>query len=140
MATVRNAATQLFTNGSRLLRPSTSRFVTPSLSLFYRTYASEGDGHKAASEPRIKKFHIYRWDPEKPTEKPRLQTYEVDLSTTGPMVLDALNKIKNEIDATLTYRRSCREGICGRFVQLMPLNPAAPLEMIISFGRSSHVL
>ncbi|XP_051518048.1 succinate dehydrogenase [ubiquinone] iron-sulfur subunit, mitochondrial isoform X3 [Myxocyprinus asiaticus] len=66
-----------------------------------------------APEPRIKKFQIYRWDPDTPGDKPRMQTYEIDLNTCGPMVLDALIKIKNEIDPTLTFRRSCREGICG---------------------------
>lgn len=60
----------------------------------------------------VKTFKIYRWDPETP-DKPRLDTYEIDMSTCGPMVLDALIKIKNEIDTTLTFRRSCREGICG---------------------------
>src|SRR5690606_1121718 len=60
----------------------------------------------------IRVFRIYRWDPET-GENPRLDTYEVDLATCGPMVLDALIKIKNEIDATLTFRRSCREGVCG---------------------------
>lgn len=49
-------------------------------------------------------------DPEKPGDKPRMQEYEVDMNTCGPMVLDALIKIKNEIDPTLTFRRSCREG------------------------------
>ncbi|KAL1433043.1 hypothetical protein MTO96_002020 [Rhipicephalus appendiculatus] len=61
----------------------------------------------------VKKFEVYRWDPEKKGDKPRLQTFEVDLNKCGPMVLDALIKIKNEIDPTLTFRRSCREGICG---------------------------
>jgi len=37
----------------------------------------------------------------------------LDMDKCGPMVLDALIKIKNEIDPTLTFRRSCREGICG---------------------------
>ena len=60
----------------------------------------------------IKKLKIYRWDPEK-NENPRLDTYEIDKSNCGPMVLDALIKIKNEIDTTLTFRRSCREGVCG---------------------------
>ena len=46
-------------------------------------------------------------------ENPRIDTYEIDLDDCGPMVLDALIKIKNEIDSTLTFRRSCREGICG---------------------------
>uniref|UniRef100_A0A803Y6U9 Succinate dehydrogenase [ubiquinone] iron-sulfur subunit, mitochondrial n=1 Tax=Meleagris gallopavo TaxID=9103 RepID=A0A803Y6U9_MELGA len=67
----------------------------------------------AAATSRIKKFSIYRWDPDKPGDKPRMQTYEVDLNKCGPMVLDALIKIKNELDSTLTFRRSCREGICG---------------------------
>ncbi|XP_075237862.1 succinate dehydrogenase [ubiquinone] iron-sulfur subunit, mitochondrial-like [Lycorma delicatula] len=66
-----------------------------------------------AKKPRLKKFAIYRWNPDVPNEKPRLQTYEVDLNKCGPMVLDALIKIKNEVDPTLTFRRSCREGICG---------------------------
>lgn len=52
-------------------------------------------------------------NPDKPAEKPHLQTYSIDLSKCGPMVLDALLKIKNELDPTLTFRRSCREGICG---------------------------
>lgn len=61
---------------------------------------------------RTKRFKIYRWDPDS-GENPRTDTYEVDLDNCGPMVLDAIIKIKNEIDATLTFRRSCREGICG---------------------------
>ncbi len=60
----------------------------------------------------IKKINIYRWDPEN-NKNPRLDTYEVDMENCGPMVLDVLIKIKNEIDSTLTFRRSCREGICG---------------------------
>lgn len=61
---------------------------------------------------RIKKFKIYRWSPDDDAN-PRTDTYEVDLDKCGPMVLDALIKIKSEIDPTLTFRRSCREGICG---------------------------
>jgi succinate dehydrogenase (ubiquinone) iron-sulfur subunit len=61
---------------------------------------------------RIKYFKIYRWDPES-KQKPYVATYPVDLSDCGPMVLDALLKIKDEQDPTLTLRRSCREGICG---------------------------
>lgn len=61
---------------------------------------------------RTKLFKIYRWDPDS-GENPRLDSYEVNLDSCGPMVLDALIKIKNEIDPTLTFRRSCREGICG---------------------------
>ena len=60
----------------------------------------------------LRKFDIYRWTPDD-GENPRVDTYFVDMDTCGPMVLDALIKIKNEIDPTLTFRRSCREGICG---------------------------
>ncbi|XP_014103787.1 succinate dehydrogenase [ubiquinone] iron-sulfur subunit, mitochondrial [Bactrocera oleae] len=63
--------------------------------------------------PQIKTFQIYRWNPDNAGEKPYMQTYEVNLRECGPMVLDALIKIKNEVDPTLTFRRSCREGICG---------------------------
>lgn len=63
-------------------------------------------------EKKMMHFQIYRWDPEK-NEKPHLTTYPVDLNQCGPMVLDALIVIKNEQDSTLTFRRSCREGICG---------------------------
>ena len=59
-----------------------------------------------------KKFQIYRYDPDS-GENPRIDTFFVDLDKCGPMVLDALIKIKNEIDPTLTFRRSCREGVCG---------------------------
>lgn len=57
-------------------------------------------------------FEIYRFDREK-SDKPYVQVYPVNLKECGPMVLDALIKIKNELDPTLTFRRSCREGICG---------------------------
>ena len=60
----------------------------------------------------LREFRIYRWSPDD-HQNPRLDTYYVDLKSCGPMVLDALIKIKNEQDATLTFRRSCREGICG---------------------------
>jgi len=61
---------------------------------------------------RVKKFRIYRYDPDS-GKNPRLDSFEIDLDTCGPMVLDALIKIKNEVDSTLTFRRSCREGVCG---------------------------
>jgi len=71
------------------------------------TVATKGKASK------MKTFSIYRWNPDKPAEKPKMQQYTIDLGKCGPMVLDALLKIKNEIDPTLTLRRSCREGICG---------------------------
>ncbi|KAK4704132.1 succinate dehydrogenase (ubiquinone) iron-sulfur subunit, partial [Phenoliferia sp. Uapishka_3] len=67
----------------------------------------------AAAATNMKRFQIYRWNPDHPAEKPHLQAYDVDLAKCGPMVLDAILKIKNEVDPTLTFRRSCREGICG---------------------------
>ena len=60
----------------------------------------------------IRRFHIYRYDPDLDAN-PRIDVFEVDLDDCGPMVLDALLKIKNEMDATVTFRRSCREGVCG---------------------------
>ena len=60
----------------------------------------------------IKKIHIYRWDPDK-IENPKIDTFEVDITRCGNKVLDILNKIKNEIDSTLTFRKSCAHGVCG---------------------------
>jgi len=65
-----------------------------------------------AGAKRVKTFKIYRWNPDD-GQNPRVDSYEVDLDACGPMVLDALIKIKNEVDSTLTFRRSCREGVCG---------------------------
>jgi len=65
-----------------------------------------------ADAGNVRRFSIYRYDPDSGAN-PRLDTYEVDMDRCGPMVLDVLIKIKNEIDPTLTFRRSCREGICG---------------------------
>lgn len=65
-----------------------------------------------AGAKRVKEFHIYRYNPDN-EGAPRLDSFEIDQETCGPMVLDALIKIKNEIDTTLTFRRSCREGVCG---------------------------
>lgn len=59
-----------------------------------------------------KVFHVYRWQPDS-GKNPSMDTYEIDLDKCGPMVLDAIIYIKNELDSTLSFRRSCREGICG---------------------------
>ncbi|MCH8918463.1 MAG: succinate dehydrogenase iron-sulfur subunit [Alphaproteobacteria bacterium] len=73
----------------------------------------QGKTHKApAGAVNVKSFRVYRWDPDK-DDNPRLDTFELDLDDCGPMVLDALIKIKNEVDSTVTFRRSCREGVCG---------------------------
>jgi succinate dehydrogenase / fumarate reductase iron-sulfur subunit len=74
---------------------------------------TKGKTHKAdAGAKNIKRFQVYRYDPDT-NENPRVDTYEVDLDTCGPMVLDGMLQIKNEIDSTVTFRRSCREGVCG---------------------------
>ncbi len=65
-----------------------------------------------AGAARLKSFEIYRYEPDS-GENPRLDTFEVDLDDCGPMVLDALIWIKSNVDSTLTFRRSCREGVCG---------------------------
>lgn len=99
-------APNLLKNSFRVMLVDT---VTRSLA----TTAAAAPAPAVEQPPRIKKFAIYRWDPEKPGMKPYLKTYEVDLNKCGMMILDALIKIKNEQDPTLTFRRSCREGICG---------------------------
>jgi succinate dehydrogenase / fumarate reductase, iron-sulfur subunit len=71
-----------------------------------RTYKAPADAR------RVKRFKVYRYDPDS-GENPRLDGYDIDLDRCGPMVLDALIKIKNEVDTGLTFRRSCREGVCG---------------------------
>ncbi len=72
----------------------------------------KGKTYRVKNATHIKRFRIYRYDPDT-DDNPRVDTYEVDRDHCGPRVLDALIKIKNEIDPTLTFRRSCREGVCG---------------------------
>jgi succinate dehydrogenase / fumarate reductase iron-sulfur subunit len=67
---------------------------------------------KPADATKTREFRIYRWNPDD-RQNPHIDTYSVDLGDCGPMILDALIWIKNTIDPTLTFRRSCREGICG---------------------------
>lgn len=68
----------------------------------------------ASSKSNVVHVEVYRYNQEDTTNtKPRMQVYSINLKECGPMVLDALIKIKNEQDPTLTFRRSCREGICG---------------------------
>ena len=74
---------------------------------------TKGKAHPAVSgATNVRTFHVYRFDPDS-GDNPRIDTFDLDLDTCGPMVLDALIKIKNEVDPTLTFRRSCREGVCG---------------------------
>src|SRR4051794_12188254 len=67
---------------------------------------------KPSAAKGVREFRVYRWDPED-NRNPRMDTFFVDTGDCGPMVLDALIWIKTNIDPTLTFRRSCREGICG---------------------------
>jgi succinate dehydrogenase / fumarate reductase iron-sulfur subunit len=73
---------------------------------------TRGRSFPAEDGKRLRTFKIYRYDPDT-GHNPRIDSYTLDLDKTGPMVLDALIRIKNEVDSTLTFRRSCREGICG---------------------------
>ena len=74
---------------------------------------TDGMVHKApVGSNNVKTFKIYRWSPDDDAQ-PRIDAFDIDLDDCGPMVLDALIKIKNETDSSLTFRRSCREGICG---------------------------
>jgi succinate dehydrogenase / fumarate reductase iron-sulfur subunit len=73
----------------------------------------DGKSHKAAANAKnVKTFKVYRYEPED-EKNPHVDSFDIDMDECGPMVLDALIKIKNEVDSTVTFRRSCREGVCG---------------------------
>lgn len=91
----------------------TAETLKPSRPLVPESKTSTVQEPAREKDAKIKTFHIYRWNPDEPTSKPKMQSYTLDLNKTGPMMLDALIRIKNETDPTLTFRRSCREGICG---------------------------
>ena len=77
-------------------------------------YTEEFDqGLSDAEKSQLKRFDVYRANPNEPDERARYVSYYLDMNKCGPMFLDALIKIKDEIDPTLSFRRSCREGICG---------------------------
>jgi succinate dehydrogenase / fumarate reductase iron-sulfur subunit len=105
-----------------------------------------GKTFKAAADAgKPRDFKIYRWNPDD-GENPRTDTFEVDLAKCGPMVLDALIKIKNEIDPTLTFRRSCREGICGSCAMnidgtntLACLKPIADVQGAVKINPLPHM-
>lgn len=129
MATLRTSSARLFASSRRPLVNIHSPFTCRSLATVNvkdsemkvgattspppSTRTSTGTDPALSEDAKIKTFHIYRWSPDDPTAKPRMQSYSLDLKKTGPMMLDALIRIKNEVDPTLTFRRSCREGICG---------------------------
>lgn len=97
-----------------MLASVSKRFTQTLKPVATRSLATTGGDLKidTATKSNVKYFKIYRWDPDN-NEKPYMCTYPVDMDECGPMVLDALLKIKNEQDPTLAFRRSCREGICG---------------------------
>merc|ERR1712083_593829 len=98
---------------SKLLSLTSSSPFTAAVRGAAQAAAAQEKGAWGLRSEKQKTFAIYRWDPEKPGDKPRMEEDKVDLNNCGPMVLDALIKIKNEMDPSLTFRRSCREGICG---------------------------
>jgi succinate dehydrogenase/fumarate reductase iron-sulfur protein len=102
---------------SSVLHKYNSLSLLPSVSFASAAEAaSKTEATKATAthskSPVIKSFKIYRWSPDS-NASPHLQTYDINMNECGPMILDALIKIKTEQDPTLTFRRSCREGICG---------------------------
>lgn len=134
MAALRSSASRLFGAASR---PALRATATTTPAVAVRGMAQVTDGQQADQKAsgevsKLKTFQVYRWNPDTPTEKPRMQSYTLDLNKTGPMVLDALVRIKNEIDPTLTFRRSCREGICGSCA--MNINGTNTLACLCMFG------
>lgn len=117
MASLRSA-TRLAMPARSLFRPAVRTYATvtetpPAKSVIPPSQTKTVKEPEPSKDAKIKTFHIYRWNPDEPASKPRMQSYTLDLNKTGPMMLDALIRIKNEVDPTLTFRRSCREGICG---------------------------
>ncbi|PRQ54100.1 putative succinate dehydrogenase (quinone) [Rosa chinensis] len=126
-----------FTGISSSPAPTAARYV------LLRAFASEPQTDAAVptagDTSKMKTFSIYRWSPDNPT-KPELKEYKIDLKECGPMVLDALIKIKNEMDPSLTFRRSCREGICGSCaMNIDGCNGLACLTKIESAGPATTI-
>ena len=99
-----------------------------------------GKVHRAPEGTRdVRTFRVYRFDPDA-GENPRVDTFELDLAACGPMVLDALIQIKGRIDSTLTFRRSCREGICGSCaMNIDGVNRLACTTAVADLGREIRV-
>jgi len=99
-----------------------------------------GKVHRAPEGARdVRTFRVYRFDPDA-GENPRVDTFELDLAACGPMVLDALIQIKGRIDSTLTFRRSCREGICGSCaMNIDGVNRLACTTAVADLGREIRV-
>jgi succinate dehydrogenase / fumarate reductase iron-sulfur subunit len=106
----------------------------------YTKDISFGDG-----EPDYKVFKIYRYDPDQQSN-PRYDTIAININQCGPMVLDALLYIKNNVDSRLAFRRSCREGICGSCAmnidgtnRLACITPIADIKGVININPLPHM-
>jgi succinate dehydrogenase / fumarate reductase, iron-sulfur subunit len=93
-----------------------------------------GKTHPKPNGKNIKEFKVYRWSPDD-AANPSFDTFFVDTDECGPMILDALIKIKDEQDSSLTFRRSCREGICGSCA--MNVNGRNTLACLCSIAEAS---
>jgi succinate dehydrogenase (ubiquinone) iron-sulfur subunit len=119
---------------------SLNPLVTASRGAAAEAAKSEDKAAWGLRSDKAKTFAIYRYDPENPGAKPKMQDYEINLNDCGPMVLDALIKIKNEMDPTLTFRRSCREGICGSCaMNIGGVNTLACLTKIEANNKSTKI-
>ncbi len=100
----------------------------------------KGATYKAPEGAReVRTFRIYRFDPDS-GENPRVDTFELDALECGQMVLDALLRIKSAVDASLTFRRSCREGICGSCaMNIDGLNRLACITALHDLGREVRI-
>ena len=108
-------------------------FTLPRNSVIDRKAGKHHAAPAGAKQPRT--FRIYRFDPAS-GQNPRVDSYEIDMAACGPMVLDALLKIKNEVDPTLSLRRSCREGICGSCaMNINGVNTLACTQSCADLGR-----
>merc|ERR1712216_195633 len=98
------------------------------------TSSTTATASESSSSPLVNNFDVYRWSPEAPKDskdsKPHYQSYSVDLNDCGPMMLDVLLKIKDEQDHSLSFRRSCREGICGSAMNINGVNTLACLSKV----------
>ena len=94
---------------------------------------------KKSKESPTYTLTLYRYDPSK-TDNPRYDRYIIDKAQCGPMVLDALLYIKDHIDSTLTFRRSCREGVCGSCaMNVSGTNTLACTSFMSTYGDTVHI-
>lgn len=138
----------------QLRLPPNSRIQTGQLYTLKKERAGPGKETQSMqnSLPKtIRTFQIYRWQPvmdgvqQEPT-LPRYDRFELDTSQCGPMVLDALMTLKNQVDTTLAFRRSCREGVCGSCAMnidgvntLACIQPIASIKGVIKINPLPHM-